>query len=69
MIWAKYGSCVRDSRYTPQGVVRSTDQREYRIARPREGARPIKKPVHDVLVRTGFGMKYIGVVLYFDGYG
>jgi hypothetical protein len=26
---------VRDSRYTPRGVVRSTDQREYRIARPR----------------------------------
>jgi 3-oxoacyl-[acyl-carrier-protein] synthase-3 len=32
--------CVRDSRYTPRGVVRSTDQREYRIARPRQGARP-----------------------------
>jgi geranylgeranyl pyrophosphate synthase len=26
---------VRDRRYTPRGVVRSTDQREYRIARPR----------------------------------
>ena len=36
-------TCVRDSRYTPRGVVRSTDQREYRIARPltaRKGARP-----------------------------
>ena len=32
--------CVRDSRYTPRGLVRSTDQRECRIARPREGARP-----------------------------
>jgi hypothetical protein len=31
------GTCVRDSRYTPYGVVRSTDQREYRIARPHRG--------------------------------
>ena len=46
--------CVRDSRYTPRGVVRSTDQREYRIARPltaRKGARPRTKAhtTHKVL--------------------
>jgi hypothetical protein len=34
-VWAVV--CVRDSRYTPRGVVHSTDQREYRIARPRRG--------------------------------
>jgi hypothetical protein len=52
MVWlamvASY-SCVRDSRYTPRGVVHSTDQREYRIARPRRGHALIRKGSAGVL--------------------